>query len=68
MKASDVSLNSGNEEKIDWFIVIWMATIHLLAVPALFTFSWDAFFVFLVMYFVTACLGITLGFHRFVKR
>lgn len=37
---------------------------HLLAIAAIFTFSWPGFIAFLVMVFVTGCLGITLGYHR----
>lgn len=37
---------------------------HVLAISAIFTFSWPGVITFLVMTFVTGCLGITLGFHR----
>jgi stearoyl-CoA desaturase (delta-9 desaturase) len=45
-----------------------MATIHLVALLAFFPsfFSWGAVGVFLLLYWVTACLGVTLGFHRLV--
>jgi fatty-acid desaturase len=44
--------------------LIGVVTFHILALLALFTFSWPGFIVFLVMVFVTGCLGITLGYHR----
>jgi fatty-acid desaturase len=37
---------------------------HILAIGAIFTFSWPGFITFLVMSAVTGCLGITLCFHR----
>lgn len=42
----------------------WMTFVHGLALLAPFTFSWSNFALFLGMYFVTGCLGITLSFHR----
>lgn len=41
-----------------------MVVIHMLLLLAPFTFSWGGFAVFLVLYFLTACLGVTFGFHR----
>ena len=37
---------------------------HLGCLLAPFTFTWSAFNCFLVMYFITGCLGITLSYHR----
>lgn len=37
---------------------------HILAIGAIFTFSWPGLIAFLVMTALTGCLGITLGFHR----
>ena len=37
---------------------------HLLALAAPFTFSWEGFLAFLIMVQVTGCLGITLCYHR----
>lgn len=42
----------------------WMTFVHGLALLAPFTFSWGNFALFLGMYFVTGCLGITLSYHR----
>eukprot|EP00878_Enallax_costatus_P002339 GHUV01002515.1.p1 GENE.GHUV01002515.1~~GHUV01002515.1.p1 ORF type:complete len:452 (+),score=101.72 GHUV01002515.1:137-1357(+) len=42
----------------------WMLFVHGLALLAPFTFSWGNFALFLGMYFVTGCLGITLSYHR----
>lgn len=45
-------------------IMVWMVVAHLLAFTSLFFFTWPAFFVFVAIFYMTGCLGITLGFHR----
>jgi sn-1 stearoyl-lipid 9-desaturase len=52
-----------------WNIIIYMATIHLVALLAFLpsNFSWGALGVAVVLYWLTACIGITLGFHRLVS-
>ena len=52
----------------DWNLVdivtsIIVISIHCLALLAPFHFTWDAFWLFVVLYFLTG-LGITLGYHR----
>jgi len=53
----------------DWNIIIYMSAIHSIALLALLpsNFSWGAVGVALVLYWVTAGLGITLGYHRLVS-
>jgi stearoyl-CoA desaturase (delta-9 desaturase) len=50
----------------DWNIIIYMAAIHSVALLALLpgNFSWGGFWIAFFLYWVTAGLGITLGFHR----
>jgi stearoyl-CoA desaturase (delta-9 desaturase) len=52
-----------------WHIIIYMATIHFLALFAFLpgNFSWRAVGVTLFLYWLTACIGITLGYHRLVS-
>ena len=50
--------------KKDWPVMGFLAVIHVFAIPALFTFSWGAFAAFLILYFLSGCIGITMGFHR----
>ena len=50
--------------KINWEIVVGIAVIHLGALFAPITFSWSAFWLFVVLQWVTGGFGITLGFHR----
>jgi len=49
---------------INWWNFGWMLTVHVGAVAALWHFSWPALALCVVLHFVTACLGVTLGFHR----
>ena len=42
----------------------FIGAMHLGCLLAPFTFTWSAFYCFLVMYFITGCLGITLSYHR----
>ena len=49
---------------VDWPVTVWMLGMHIGAIVAFWHFSWPAFATFLILHFVTACLGITLGFHR----
>ena len=53
----------------DWSVIIYMASIHLIAILAIFpsNFSWGALGVAFLLYWVTGALGITLGFHRLVS-
>jgi fatty-acid desaturase len=53
---------------LDWVVIIYMATIHLVALLAFVpgNFSWKAVAVAFILYWVTGGLGITLGFHRLV--
>jgi fatty-acid desaturase len=44
--------------------VVGILLIHVLSIGAFFTFSWSGLILCLVFSFLTACLGITLGYHR----
>ena len=49
---------------INWTTTFWMAGIHIGGVAAFWHFSWAGLITLFVMHFVTACFGITLGYHR----
>ena len=49
---------------IKWDSALSMLSIHVAAVAALFCFSWQAFWVFLVLLIATGCVGICLCYHR----
>jgi stearoyl-CoA desaturase (delta-9 desaturase) len=50
----------------DWGIISYMVAVHSVALLAFLPafFSWKAVGVMFFLYWVTACLGITIGFHR----
>jgi fatty-acid desaturase len=52
-----------------WGTVLFMVAIHVLAVVALLPRFWSlpALAAFLVLYWVTACLGVTIGYHRLLS-
>jgi sn-1 stearoyl-lipid 9-desaturase len=61
------------EQKFDWVTFLFIAGIHLAAVVGFVSgvlgyipnfFGLDNILVFFVMYYITGCLGITLGYHR----
>ncbi len=49
-----------------WPTIIWLAVIHLGALAAPFFFSWSGLVAAVVLYYLTGCIGITLGFHRYL--
>ena len=51
-------------EGIDWWIAGWLILLHVGALAAPFTFTWSGLILGVVMYWITGCIGITLGFHR----
>ena len=56
-------------KSINWATIGFMAVIHVLAVVAVLPqfWSWQAVVTFLVLYWVTACLGVTIGYHRLLS-
>ncbi len=49
---------------VNWVNFGWMALMHTGAVAAFWFFSWPALVVALVLHWVSACLGVTVGYHR----
>jgi len=54
---------------IKWPTIIFMIAIHILAGVALLPqfWSWGSVATLLIFYWVTACLGVTLGYHRLLS-
>ena len=54
---------------LKWPTIIFMAVIHVLAGYALFPQFWSlgSVMTLLILYWVTACLGVTLGYHRLLS-
>jgi stearoyl-CoA desaturase (delta-9 desaturase) len=64
-----MTLATSPRPSLSWSIIIYMATIHLVALLALFpsNFSWQALGIAFLLYWITGGLGITLGFHRLIS-
>jgi sn-1 stearoyl-lipid 9-desaturase len=54
----------GAKPQPNWLVIIVITSFHLLSLGVFFTVSWQNFLLFFVLYFITGCLGITLGYHR----
>ena len=54
---------------LNWATLGFMAAVHGLAVVALLPqfWSWQAIVTLLVLYWLTACLGVTIGYHRLLS-
>ena len=50
--------------KINWITVVPIVLFHILALGAIFTFSWANLTAFLIIWWLTGSVGIGLGFHR----
>jgi stearoyl-CoA desaturase (delta-9 desaturase) len=50
--------------QISWLTFLSIVGIHIAAVGAFFTFSWNALFLCLILHFIAGGIGITLGYHR----
>lgn len=60
----DTSLKSRFPRGVNWTVSGWMIVMHIGAIVALWNFSWPAFATFVFLHWVTASLGICLGYHR----
>ena len=65
------ALHSGPAEApgARWGVILYMAAVHGLALVALLPrfWSWQALVTLLILYWITACLGVTLGYHRLLS-
>jgi len=54
---------------VKWETIIFMVIVHILGLVALLPqfWSWGSFLTFLTLYWVTACLGVTIGYHRLLS-
>ncbi len=49
---------------LNWTTTLVMVVFHVGAIAALFMFNWKAFFAAVFLYWLTLCLGISMGYHR----
>jgi stearoyl-CoA desaturase (delta-9 desaturase) len=52
--------------KIDWVTLGWMVVMHAGCLAAPFFFTWQALGVAVVLHWLTASIGICLGYHRYL--
>jgi fatty-acid desaturase len=52
------------DRRPNWLIIIVLVAFHVGAIAAFFFFTWPAFIAALILYFVSMCLGISMGYHR----
>ncbi len=52
---------------VDWGVVAWITVVHLGALAAPWTFSWQGLVAMFVMYWLTGGIGICLGYHRLLS-
>lgn len=48
----------------NWTSILWVGSMHVGTIAALFFFSWSNLWAALILYFITGCIGITLTYHR----
>ena len=58
-----VELNK-DSKKINWSTVIGVTTFHVLAIGALFTFSWQNLTAALILWWLAGSIGVGIGYHR----
>ena len=59
-----IELNQVKSEKIQWVTIFFVAAFHILAIGALFTFSWANLVATIVTWWIAGSLGIGMGYHR----
>jgi stearoyl-CoA desaturase (delta-9 desaturase) len=58
------AINLNKQGPINWITAGFMIIFHVCALASLFMFSWPAFFVTVVLWWISGSLGIGIGFHR----
>jgi stearoyl-CoA desaturase (delta-9 desaturase) len=53
-------------KNVDWTVLGWMVAMHAGCLFAPFYFTWQALAVTLVLYWLTASVGVCLGYHRYL--
>jgi len=59
-----VELNLPRTGTLNWNTIIAVSIFHILAVAALFTFSWENLLAAVILWWISGSLGIGLGYHR----
>ena len=53
-----------DSKKLNWSTIIGVAVFHIVAVGALFTFSWENLLAAAILWWVAGSFGIGIGYHR----
>jgi fatty-acid desaturase len=64
MQLEDLEKPQAARDQINWVTASFMIAFHLLAIVALFFFTWKAFFVALFLWWLSGSLGIGMCYHR----
>lgn len=59
-----VNINQAKSQKIQWHTIIAVTLFHVMAVAALFTFSWTNLAVAVVFWWLANSVGVGIGYHR----
>jgi stearoyl-CoA desaturase (delta-9 desaturase) len=59
-----VNINQAKSQKIQWHTIIAVTLFHVMAVAALFTFSWTNLAVAVVFWWIANSVGVGIGYHR----
>lgn len=59
-----IESNNMNSTKIQWGTVIGVTVFHIMAIVALFTFSWENLLAAFIVWWIAASWGIGIGYHR----
>ncbi len=59
-----IELENSQTEKIQWVTITAVIAFHILAIAALFTFSWSNFLAAFVCWWIAGSFGIGMGYHR----
>ena len=64
MELSDLRAAKAKDDGINWVTASVMVIFHVLAVVALFFFTWTGFFVAIFLWWLSTSVGIGMGYHR----
>jgi sn-1 stearoyl-lipid 9-desaturase len=64
MDIADLGKNRAKNNEINWVTAGFMVAFHIGALAALFFFSWKAFFVAVLLNWISGSLGIGMAYHR----
>src|SRR5215472_3295482 len=61
---SDLEKHQAARNEVNWITAIFMAIFHVGAIAAFFFFTWKAFFVAILLWWISGSLGIGMSYHR----